>query len=65
MVILEAAGMVVGLALQGTLANFVGGMLVMAFKSFVVGDTIEAKSKSGVVQAIQSTRCYPYPTAIR
>ena len=63
--ILGTAGMAVGLALQGTLANFVGGVLVLASKPFVVGDAIEAQGKSGVVQAIQSTRCCPHPTAIR
>ena len=57
--ILGTAGMAVGLALQGTLANFVGGVLVLASKPFVVGDAIEAQGKSGVVQAIQSTRCCP------
>lgn len=65
MVILGAAGMAAGLVLQGTLANFVGGVLVLAFKSSVVGDAIEAQGKSGVVQAIQSIRCCPYPMATR
>ncbi|MFD1466627.1 mechanosensitive ion channel family protein [Hymenobacter caeli] len=51
--ILGAAGLAVGLALQGTLANFAGGVLILAFKPFAVGDSIEAQGKSGVVQAIQ------------
>ncbi|MGI4885395.1 MAG: mechanosensitive ion channel family protein [Janthinobacterium lividum] len=51
--ILGAAGLAVGLALQGTLANFAGGVLILVFKPFVVGDAIEAQGKSGVVQAIQ------------
>lgn len=51
--ILGAADMAAGLALQGTLANLMGGVLVLAFKPFVVGDAIEAQGKSGVVQAIQ------------
>ena len=38
--ILGAAGLAVGLALQGTLANFAGGVLVLIFKPYVVGDTI-------------------------
>lgn len=51
--ILGAAGLAVGLALQGTLANFAGGVLILVFKPYVVGDAIEAQGKSGVVQAIQ------------
>ena len=51
--ILGAAGLAVGLALQGTLANFAGGVLILIFKPFAVGDSIEAQGKSGVVQAIQ------------
>ncbi len=51
--ILGAAGLAVGLALQGTLANFAGGVLILVFKPFMVGDAIEAQGKSGVVQAIQ------------
>jgi small conductance mechanosensitive channel len=51
--ILGAAGLAVGLALQGTLANFAGGVLILLFKPFVVGDVIESQGKSGTVQAIQ------------
>jgi len=51
--ILGAAGLAVGLALQGTLANFAGGVLILVFKPYAVGDAIEAQGKSGVVQAIQ------------
>ncbi|WP_223651373.1 mechanosensitive ion channel family protein [Hymenobacter psoromatis] len=51
--ILGAAGLAVGLALQGTLANFAGGVLILIFKPFVVGDVIESQGKSGTVQAIQ------------
>ena len=51
--ILGAAGLAVGLALQGTLANFAGGVLVLVFKPYVVGDTIEAQGKSGEVSEIQ------------
>lgn len=51
--ILGAAGLAVGLALQGTLANFAGGVLVLIFKPYVVGDTIESQGKSGEVREIQ------------
>ena len=51
--ILGAAGLAVGLALQGTLANFAGGVLLLVFKPFTVGDVIESQGKSGTVQAIQ------------
>jgi small conductance mechanosensitive channel len=51
--ILGAAGLAVGLALQGTLANFAGGVLILIFKPFTVGDVIESQGRTGTVQAIQ------------
>lgn len=51
--ILGAAGLAVGLALQGTLANFAGGALIMVFKPFKVGDLIESQGELGVVKEIQ------------
>ena len=51
--ILGAAGLAVGLALQGTLANFAGGVLILMFKPYVVGETIESQGKSGEVREIQ------------
>ena len=51
--ILGAAGLAVGLALQGTLANFAGGVLILAFKPFTVGDVIESQGRTGTVQSIQ------------
>ena len=51
--VLGAAGLAVGLALQGTLANFAGGVLILVFKPYVVGDTIESQGKSGEVREIQ------------
>lgn len=51
--LLGAAGLAVGLALQGTLTNFAGGVLLLLFKPFKVGDTIEAQGKKGVVSEIQ------------
>ena len=51
--ILGAAGLAVGLALQGSLANFAGGVLILAFKPFKVGDVIEAQGYIGTVKGIQ------------
>ena len=51
--ILGAAGLAVGLSLQGSLSNFAGGMLIILFKPFRVGDTIEAQGVVGTVSEIQ------------
>jgi small conductance mechanosensitive channel len=51
--ILGAAGLAIGLALQGSLANFAGGVLVLLFKPFKVGDFVEAQGVSGTVAEIQ------------
>lgn len=51
--ILGAAGLAVGLALQGSLSNFAGGVLILIFKPFKVGDTIEAGGQTGEVKEIQ------------
>jgi small conductance mechanosensitive channel len=51
--VLGAAGLGIGLALQGSLANFAGGVLILIFKPFKVGDTIEAQGISGTVSEIQ------------
>ena len=51
--LLGAAGLAVGLALQGSLANFAGGVLILFFKPFKAGDEIEAQGHRGVVQEIQ------------
>jgi len=50
---LGAAGLAIGLALQGSLANFAGGVLILLFKPFRVGDFIEAQGVSGSVREIQ------------
>ncbi|EID76062.1 mechanosensitive ion channel family protein [Imtechella halotolerans] len=50
--ILGAAGLAVGLALQGSLSNFAGGVLILLFKPFKVGDFIEAKGIKGTVKEI-------------
>lgn len=51
--IIGAAGLAVGLALQGSLSNFAGGALIMIFKPFKVGDLIEAQGEIGEVKEIQ------------
>lgn len=51
--ILGAAGLAIGLALQGSLSNFAGGVLILIFKPFKVGDTIEAGGQTGTVTEIQ------------
>lgn len=51
--IIGAAGLAVGLSLQGSLSNFAGGVLIIMFKPFKVGDFIEAQGVSGTVKQIQ------------
>ncbi len=51
--ILGAAGLAIGLALSGTLQNFAGGVMILFFKYFKVGDFIEAQGYMGSVKEIQ------------
>lgn len=51
--ILGAAGLAIGLSLQGSLANFAGGILIILFKPFKLGDKIEAQGSVGKVIDIQ------------
>jgi small conductance mechanosensitive channel len=51
--ILAAAGLAIGMALQGSLGNFAGGVLIMIFKPFKIGDLIEAQGELGVVKEIE------------
>lgn len=51
--VLGAAGLAIGLALQGSLANFAGGVLILLFKPFKVGDVIEAEGITAAVHAIR------------
>ena len=51
--ILGAAGLAVGLALSGTLQNFAGGVIILIFKPFKVGDVIDAQGYVGAVNQIQ------------
>ncbi|PZW41679.1 MULTISPECIES: mechanosensitive ion channel family protein [Mesonia] len=50
--IIGAAGLAIGLALQGSLANFAGGVLIIILKPFKIGDWIEAQGVSGSVKEI-------------
>lgn len=51
--ILGAAGLAVGMALSGTLQNFAGGVMILIFKPFKVGDFIDAQGYTGTVNSIQ------------
>lgn len=51
--ILAAAGLAVGMALSGTLQNFAGGVMIILFKPFKVGDFIDAQGFMGIVKEIQ------------
>ena len=51
--IFGAAGLAIGLALQGSLSNFAGGLLILAFKPFNVGDVITGQGHTGKVSKIQ------------
>ncbi|AOE61937.1 mechanosensitive ion channel [Pseudomonas corrugata] len=48
-----AASLAIGLALQGSLANFAGGVLILLFRPFRIGDWIEAQGVAGTVDSIQ------------
>lgn len=51
--ILGAAGLAIGMALSGTLQNLAGGVMILLFKPFKVGDTVSAQGHTGLVQEIQ------------
>jgi len=51
--LLGAGGLAIGLALQGSLANFAGGVLILLFKPYKVGDRIEVMGRTGQVREIQ------------
>ncbi|HSF16057.1 MAG TPA: mechanosensitive ion channel domain-containing protein [Vicinamibacteria bacterium] len=50
--VIAAAGLAIGLALQGSLSNFASGVMLIALRPFKVGDYIEAGGTSGTVSAI-------------
>ena len=51
--LIAAAGLAIGMALQGSLANFAGGVLLMIFKPYKIGDLVEAQDALGVVKEIE------------
>ena len=51
--VIGAAGLAIGLALQGTLANFAGGAMILIFKPYKVGELIQAQGHLGVVKEMQ------------
>lgn len=51
--VIAAAGLAIGLALQGSLSNFAGGVLLMIFKPYKIGDLIEAQGVLGNVKEIE------------
>ncbi len=51
--LLGAAGLAIGLAFSGTLGNFAGGIMILIFRPYKVGDFISAQGESGTVQEIQ------------
>ncbi|MDD2594710.1 MAG: mechanosensitive ion channel [Bacteroidales bacterium] len=53
--ILASGGLAIGMAMSGTLQNFAGGIMILAFKPFKVGDYIEAQGYTGNVQSISIT----------
>lgn len=56
--LLGAAGLAIGMAFSGTLSNFAGGVMILIFKPFKVGDLIETDSKLGVVDSISIFNTY-------
>ncbi|MCK0157697.1 mechanosensitive ion channel [Cellulophaga sp. F20128] len=51
--VIAAAGLAIGLSLQGSLGNFAGGVLIMIFKPYKIGDLIEAQGVLGQVKEIE------------
>ncbi|MFH2094800.1 MAG: mechanosensitive ion channel domain-containing protein [Bacteroidota bacterium] len=51
--VLGAAGLAVGMALSGTLQNFAGGVIILAFKPFKAGDYVDAQGHAGTIKEIQ------------
>ena len=51
--LLASAGLAIGMALSGTLQNFAGGVIIILFRPFKVGDYISAQGQEGTVRAIQ------------
>lgn len=58
--ILGAAGLAIGMAFSGTLSNFAGGVMILIFKPFRVGDTVLVQNQQGQVREIQIFYTYIY-----
>lgn len=58
--ILGAAGLAIGMAFSGTLSNFAGGVMILLFKPFKVGDTVQVQTFQGKVTEIQIFYTYLY-----
>ena len=50
--VLGAAGLAIGLALQGTLSNVAAGVMILIFRPFKIGDYVEAGGQAGTIQAV-------------
>ena len=58
--LLGAAGLAIGMAFSGTLSNFAGGVMILVFKPFKVGDFVQAQNVSGKVKEIQIFNTHLY-----
>lgn len=58
--ILGAAGLAIGMAFSGTLSNFAGGVMILVFKPFKVGDLVNTQNEQGIVKEIQIFNTYLY-----
>ena len=56
--LLGAAGLAIGMAFSGTLSNFAGGVMILVFKQFKVGEFIAAQNEQGTVKEIQIFNTY-------
>ena len=56
--LLAAGGVAVGMALSGTLQNFAGGVMILLFKPFKIGDFVEAQGYMGTIQEIKITNTF-------
>lgn len=63
--IIGAAGLAVGLALQGSLGNFASGVLIMVFRPYRVGDTVLIAGKLGIVESVHIFHTVLYTSDMR
>lgn len=60
--LLGAAGLAIGMAFSGTLSNFAGGVMILVFKPFKVGDFVMTQNEQGFVKEIQIFNTYLHTT---